>query len=124
MSTSVRTSPLTLPSLAAPYVDENGVPTPTLWKFLSALVADPSPIIDVVAGVSPFVFTASIAGHVLMTGGTVSAVTLTRARIGPIALPATSGFFPMSKKDILTITYSVAPTMLKFIPWGGDTAVS
>ncbi len=63
---------------------------------------------------SPFSFTANTSGNLLVVGGTVSAITLQRAQtILPTGL--TSGFIPMANGDIVTITYSVAPT-LNFIP--------
>jgi hypothetical protein len=47
--------------------------------------------------------------HLLITGGNVSAVLLTRG-LQSAACPV-SGFIPMAAKDSVTITYTVAPTL-------------
>lgn len=65
-------------------------------------------------GTSPYAYTASLRGSVAVSGGTVSAVTITR---GGVVVPtgALAGMFPVMNGDIVTVTYSAAPTM-NFIP--------
>lgn len=69
--------------------------------------------ITVSVGGSPFVFTAPSAGYIILRGGTVSAVELTRTVT--ILTGQTAGFFPLSQGDQLTVTYSALPTMV-FVP--------
>jgi hypothetical protein len=63
---------------------------------------------------TPFPFLAGGSGNLLVVGGTVSDITLTR---GTTAIPTglTAGFIPVANGDTVTITYSVAPTVT-FIP--------
>jgi hypothetical protein len=61
---------------------------------------------------SPFSFIATDTGHLLVVGGTVSSITL--SRVGTYATGITSGFVPMSEGDTITITYTVAPTLVFF----------
>lgn len=63
---------------------------------------------------SPFVYTAPSRGFVIVNGGTVSNVQFKRSTQNYIT-GASSGCFPVSAQDILTITYSVAPTVT-FVP--------
>ena len=87
----------------------------SIWsQFFTSLVAAAAPIDVVNAGASPYSYTAGFPGNLLIQGGTVSNLTLTRARVS-ISLSATSGFVPLAQGDIVDITYSVIPT-LWFIP--------
>jgi hypothetical protein len=74
----------------------------------------PGPIVPVVLGPSPATFTASAAGSLAISGGTVSARTLTRSGV---TVPIGASMIPMANNDVATITYSVAPTA-SFIPAG------
>jgi hypothetical protein len=73
------------------------------------------PIASVTVGASPFAYTASFAGNVAVTGGTVSAITIKRQGT-TVATGLTVGLIPACRGDIVTVTYSAAPTMT-FIPW-------
>ncbi len=66
------------------------------------------------AGASPYTFTAAAVGHLLVSAGTVSAITLNRGSAS-LPLPSVSGFIPLDNTDSVTITYSAAPT-LNWIP--------
>ncbi|KVD81920.1 hypothetical protein WS62_23475 [Burkholderia sp. ABCPW 14] len=66
-------------------------------------------------GASPFAYTAQAAGTVVISGGTVSAVTLKRGSPAAISVGETAGVVPVSAGDIVTVTYTVAPTM-DFVP--------
>jgi hypothetical protein len=78
--------------------------------------------VAVTLGASPATFQAPSRGSLNIGGATISAVTLTRqSQTGgsPIVttLAANSApFIPLSNGDVLTITYSVAPTTCVFIP--------
>ncbi|HUN00399.1 MAG TPA: hypothetical protein PLI96_07945 [Halothiobacillus sp.] len=63
---------------------------------------------------SPFAYTASQLGTVYVSGGTVSAITLTRRGV-IIPTGVTSGAIGVATGDIVTITYSAAPTV-NYVP--------
>jgi len=74
-------------------------------------VGKPAAISGVALGGSPFQYVASVPGFLSVSGGTVSAITLTRNGAAiPIASPV-----PMSNGDAVTVTYSVAPS-INFVP--------
>lgn len=69
---------------------------------------------SITAGASPYTYTAAAVGHLLVSAGTVSAITLNRGS-SSLTLPSVSGFIPLDNTDSVTITYSAAPT-LNWIP--------
>ena len=71
--------------------------------------------VAVTPGASPFAYTAATYGNLVIQGGTVSAITLTRPGGAAVTLGVTAGMFPVQANDVVTVTYSVAPTMT-FIP--------
>lgn len=81
------------------------------------LLQDPapraSPAQSVAVGGSPFTYTAAFDGTIVLTGGTVSAVSLIRQGIS-VATGIAAGLIPLSRLDQLQITYSVVPTMTFF----------
>lgn len=88
----------------------------SIWsQFYTALVSAAAPIDLVDVLVSPFDYMASFPGFLLVSGGTVSNLALTRGRVTIATLPMTSGFIPMAQGDIVEITYSVLPDVW-FIP--------
>jgi hypothetical protein len=104
-----------IPSLSSAVVNADSyTPTSTWAQFFAGLIADPGAIVAVTVGASPFTYTAGDDGFLSIGGGTVSDVTLRRARVSFLT-PFTSGFVPMSKGDAVVVTYSVAPT-LNFVP--------
>jgi hypothetical protein len=73
----------------------------------------PAAIEPITATGSPFAYTATAGGVVVVTGGTVTGIALTRG--SAVAMGQTTGNFPVRNGDILTVTYSASPTMT-FIP--------
>jgi hypothetical protein len=73
-----------------------------------------SPVRAVTVGASPFAWVADRAGTLAVSGGTVTAITLTRAGT-TAALGILAGAIPVSTGDTVTTTYAVAPT-ISFIP--------
>jgi len=71
--------------------------------------------ITISVGGSPFAYTVPAYGNVVVQGGTVSAITLTRPGGAAVNIGVTAGIIPVQTGDIVTVTYSVAPTMT-FIP--------
>lgn len=83
-----------------------------------ALLPDPQPRAQPAQSVaptsSPFTYTAGFDGTIVVTGGTVSAISIIRQGTS-VATGITTGLFPLSRLDSLQVTYSAAPTMT-FLP--------
>ncbi len=84
----------------------------------AGLLPDPAPQAPpaqtLTVGASPWAYTALFDGMVSLDGGTVSAISLTRQGT-TVATGLTSGLFPLRRLDVLTVTYTVAPTAV-FLP--------
>jgi hypothetical protein len=104
------------PSWKVPIVDiASGLLTQSWHGYLTGLAGTPGPILPVSPSGSPFAYKAPANGALAISGGTVSAVTLARARVAGVPLGVTSGCVSVSEDDVVTVTYSAAPT-LNFIP--------
>lgn len=66
-------------------------------------------------GASPWSYTVPAYGNLVIQGGTVSAVTITRPGGSPVNIGVQAGMFPVQASDVIIITYTVAPTVT-FIP--------
>lgn len=75
----------------------------------------PGNVLEVAATASPMAYTAPVKGNLIVQGGTVSQVEFSRDGVNLYDTAQTQGIFPLNAADILTITYSVAPT-LTFVP--------
>ncbi len=84
----------------------------TLQVFSDAPPPTPIPPLPlaITPGASPFSYQAPWNGFVLVTGGTVSAVALSRDHTTFFAFP-TAGAVPVFKGDVVKVTYTGAPTM-------------
>ncbi len=67
-------------------------------------------------GASPLVYTAAARGQAIVSGGTVSAIELSRDGTTFYTTGQTAGVFQLSAQDMLRVTYSVVPTTLVFVP--------
>ena len=76
--------------------------------------ATAQPVQSITPGASPYSYTALFDGHVAVTAGTVSAIALVRQGTS-VATGLTVGLIPVSRGDIVTVTYTGTPTMT-FIP--------
>jgi hypothetical protein len=104
------------PSWAVPAVEpETGLLTQGWFGYLAQLAGAPGPIVAVPASPSPFAYKAPSNGTLAITGGAVSSITLARARVSGVNVGFTSGSVAVAANDVVTITYSVAPT-INFIP--------
>ena len=105
---------ITVPSRNQKVSDDQGMVSLAWWQFFN-LLAPTKPAIEsaITVGASPYSYTAQSNGHVVVTGGTVSAISLTR--VSAHATGLTAGLIPVGNKDVVTVTYSVLPTMT-FIP--------
>ncbi|HUN00406.1 MAG TPA: hypothetical protein PLI96_07980 [Halothiobacillus sp.] len=66
-------------------------------------------IMPITVGASPFAYTAPNTGSVVVSGGSVSSISLTRNVL--IATGVTAGILSVKAGDVLTVTYSALPTM-------------
>lgn len=104
------------PSWGVPAVDTaTGLLTQGWFGYLAQLAGAPGPIVAVTLGPSPFAYKAPSSGAVAVSGGTVSSITLARARVSGVNVGFTSGSISVAANDVVTITYSAAPT-INFIP--------
>ena len=67
--------------------------------------------LPITVGASPFAYIATAAGSVAIAGGTTSNATLTRAAVVVYSSPRTTDIIPVRAGDVVTVTYTVAPTM-------------
>ena len=72
-------------------------------------------IASITVGASPYTYTATAAGTVVATGGTVSGVQLKRGSTTITVDSTTNAVVPVSAGDQVITTYSAAPTM-SFVP--------
>ena len=72
------------------------------------------PVQTISVGGSPFTYTAPFNGHVAVTGGTVSAISIIRQGT-TVATGLTAGVIPASRADQIKVTYTGVPAMT-FIP--------
>ena len=102
------------PQLAA-INTESGKWSDIWYRFLVRLaqLSAEQPFEPISLGASPFTYTARTIGHIFITGGTVSARSLVRSGAS-LAVPSDT-FIPVAANDMVTVTYSVLPTMT-FIP--------
>lgn len=110
-----------LPSQLAPLVDNLGKILRPWTQYLQQFTQAPPNIMAAVVLVSPFSYKAKEPGNIVISGGTVSDVKLTRGN-KTINLTGVR-IIPVSINDIVLITYSVLPT-IQFIPaYGQNTNV-
>ncbi len=105
----------TAPSWDVPLQDPNGRVSQAWFGYLTQLSGAPGPIQTVSPSASPFTYAAPANGTLAVHGGTVSAITLTRARVANVPVGFVNGSVAVAANDQVTITYSVAPT-INFIP--------
>ena len=92
-------------------------PTQAVEQLLEMVFQPPvlgSAILIVTLGTSPYTFRTQLEGTLSVVGGTMSAISLTRAGV-TVSLATSTPMIPLSPGDGVTITYTVAPN-LKLIP--------
>lgn len=102
-----------LPTYTEP-VDEKGNMRASWRRWFAATDngTPPAAEVSITVGASPFAYQATQAGFVIVSGGTVSVISITRT--GTYTTGQTAGVFPLSLADILTVTWSGKPTMTFF----------
>lgn len=91
----------------------NSIP-PALFPFLPDEPAPAAPE-AITVGASPFLFSPGFDGFVIVSGGTISSIQISRdggATLYPTGL--TTGSFPLALSDSIQITYTVLPTVTFF----------
>lgn len=101
------------------WMDGNGEPTREFYRFVNNLfhsTGGGGAVSGITVGSSPFVYTAPVVGQVVISGGTVSKIEISRD-VGTtfFTIGLTSGMFLLKEQDELRVTYSAMPTMT-FIP--------
>jgi hypothetical protein len=82
--------------------------------FFNQLIGRGTPAVAQNVTGSPASFSAEGSGSFLVTGGSVSSISLIRGRVSlPTGL--SGGFIPVSQGDVLVVTYSGAPAVT-FVP--------
>lgn len=101
---------MSIPASRQPVLDSNALFSRPWYLFFQRLTnsdADPS---TVTVGASPFTYTASSDGLLIITGGTVSLIEYGRNSIYT-ATGLTAGVVPVVEGDSVRITYTVLPTV-------------
>lgn len=107
--------PVQVPSIQIPVIDpKTGLMNPAWQRMFIALTQLPVAIQELTAGASPYTYTASVNGYLVIKGGTVSSVTLTRGRT-TIDVTGLSDMIGLGQNDQVEITYTVAPSVW-FVP--------
>lgn len=116
---------ITFPSTVSRFVDNVGRVLQPFIGYLQQFTIAPPPFMAVSVGISPFAYEAKEPGNLFISGGTVSGITLTRGTDTITVAPSTANprMIPVAINDIVTVTYTVLPT-IKFIPSYGSNTTS
>lgn len=107
--------PVQVPSIQIPVIDpKTGLMNPAWQRMFIALTQPPQAAQEVTVGGSPFTYTASVSGTLIVKGGAISALSFTRART-TIDITGLTDTVSMAQKDQTEITYTVAPSVW-FVP--------
>jgi hypothetical protein len=85
----------------------------SLWRRSGGAGPSLTPVIATLTG-SPFIYDTDINGTLIVSGGTVSAISVVRSSQN-FPTGQTAGAFPMVRGDSIAITYSGAPDV-SFLP--------
>jgi hypothetical protein len=93
-----------------------GKATSPWYRFFQGLYKGipPASEVAVKATASPFHYTTPQRGFLIVQGGTVSMVQLSRGGVTNYNAGQTSGVFPLSSGDSAVVTYSVTPNITFF----------
>lgn len=107
---------VTLPNYRLALVEKGQTSSPW-YKFFTGIFdgKPPGPESTVTVGTSPFTYTATQKGFIIVQGGTVSLVQWSRGGTTNYATGQTQGCFPLSQGDSLIVTFTGAPNMT-FVP--------
>jgi 3D (Asp-Asp-Asp) domain-containing protein len=91
-------------------VDEQGRVSQVWFRFLQQLVNQPAASAAITVSASPFTYTASFPGNVVINGGTVTGLSVSRGTTS-VTVATTQKIIPLGQGDSVVVTYSVLPTM-------------
>lgn len=89
--------------------------TTAITNLTAVVNAPPGLVVAIVVGASPFTFKALQKAALIVTGGTVSALQITRDGMAFYNTGSVSGMFPLSTNDSIVVTFSTAP-IITFFP--------
>lgn len=104
-----------VPSPNVPMVDDQGRISQAWFRFFQQLVNQPSASQAVTVSGSPFTYTANTPGNIVINGGTVTALSVSRGTTTVTVSTATK-IIPLGQNDSVIVTYSVLPT-ITWLPW-------
>lgn len=114
---------LLLPNQLSPLVDRLGRIVRPWVQYLQQFTQAPPNFMTITVSASPFEYLAAEPGNVALTGGTITGLVLTRGSNSINLGAGTDKLIPVSIQDILTVSYSVLPT-INFIPSYGQNTTS
>lgn len=108
---------LTIPTFSQ-NLTENDTTSKVWYFFWQGLWKGTSPAAEsaITATASPMSYVSPSRGFLILSGGTVSAVSFSRDGVTFYATGETAGTFPVSLGDTLRVTYTVVPTTMVFVP--------
>lgn len=82
--------------------------------YQAAINGLPQSVFSVTPGASPYTYQSTRKGQLIVNGGTVSAISLSRDGTTFYTTGQTQGVFQLDFQDFILITYTVAPTLTFF----------
>lgn len=113
-------------STIAKFVNREGNILQPWIQYLQQFTIAPPAFLDITIGASPFEYEAKEPGNVYIAGGTVSDISLIRGGESIVIQTSTASprYIPVSVADIISVTYSIIPTSMKFVPNYGQNTTS
>lgn len=104
---------LPVPNVMAPLVDKLGKIIPPWNSWFQQFSQQAPEVASVTVGTSPFSYTANTPGNLIVSGGTVSLITLTRGTTTITIATSTANprIVPIAIGDTVEVTYTVLPTI-------------
>ena len=108
-------------STIAQFVNKLGIIQQPWIQYLQQFTIAPPSFLNVTVSASPFAYEAKEPGTLFVGGGTVSSITLTRGGTAITVATSTTRLIPVGINDIVTVTYSVLPTIKFIASYGSNT---
>jgi hypothetical protein len=110
-------SPIPKPTSMLMRSRDDGRLSEAWWKYINSFSQQPPGEIRVTLAKSPYAYKATRNGTLLVSGATVSAMTINSRNSGAVRLLGlTQGMIPVSIGDVVTITYAGAVPLVVFFP--------
>lgn len=111
------------PNVTQFFVNRLGTILQPWMGYLQQFTIPPPPFMPIDVGASPFEYEAKEPGNLAISDGTVTLISITRGSDTITLGAGTDRFIPVAINDIVTITYSVLPT-IKFVPSYGQNTTN